>query len=275
MMDLASKRPEVLDPFFRFLHYFDTPYFFFLLIPIIWLGHSYQWGMRVFYWGSLNSLLISLFKNAIQWPRPSTDLPSIGLYHPSSFGFPSGGAQTCMFLGILLIYYWRTKAAWIVGILYIGLISFSRLYLAVHYPIDVLGGWAIAAILAALCIWFTPKIEALLKKKGLRFSLVVGVAIPLALLIVTPNRGIDFVMSSVIGISIGSYLSLKYHLFLPKPKNLIEGVGRSFIAIAVVLTVILLIPHQQTILGGLSLSLFFSLAASPICRWLSSKTVSY
>src|SRR3990167_628111 len=91
MTDLACNRIEFLDPFFRFLNYFDTPYFFFILIPVIWLGVSYKWGLRIFYWATLNNLIIMAVKNAIGWSRPSTDLPEIGLFHPPSFGFPSGG----------------------------------------------------------------------------------------------------------------------------------------------------------------------------------------
>src|SRR5262245_52711156 len=138
MIDLARHRIALLDPFFRFLNYFDSSYFFFALIPVIWLGISYQWGLRIFYWGTLGSLTNALVKYLVGWPRPSTDLPEIGLLHLHSNGFPSGAAQVCLFLGGLLIYYWRTPTAWIIGSIYILLISFSRLYLGVHYPIDLL-----------------------------------------------------------------------------------------------------------------------------------------
>src|SRR5271163_2718599 len=99
MIDLARSRIEFLDPFFRFLNYFDSPYFFFVLIPVIWIGFSYQWGLRIFYWATINNLINSFVKNAFAWPRPSTDLPELGLFTPSSHGFPSGGAQMSMLLG--------------------------------------------------------------------------------------------------------------------------------------------------------------------------------
>jgi membrane-associated phospholipid phosphatase len=273
MIDLAGNRIGFLDPFFRFLHYFDSPYFFFVLIPVIWLGFSYQWGLRIFYWFTLNSLVITLVKNAICWPRPSTDLPEIGMYHPSSYGFPSGGAQTCMFLGGILIYYWRTRAAWVIGSVYILLISFSRLYLGVHYPIDVLGGWVIAAILIALFIITKDPFEKWLAKRGPKFCLVLSLAIPVVLMLLIPKRGIYYIMGSTMGVGLGTYFSLQHHLFLPRSKNLNEGVGRSIIGIATLALIVFLWPEDGSFAKSFVAGLFMSLAASPICRWFLDRKV--
>ncbi len=273
MVDLAGSRIEFLDPFFRFLNYFDTPYFFFILIPVIWLGFSYKWGLRIFYWFTLNNLVMNFAKNSVGWPRPSTDLPEIGFFHPTSYGFPSGGAQVAMFLGGILIYYWRTPAAWVIGTIYILLLSFTRLYIGVHYPIDVLGGWAIALIMLALFIYSKDHLEGWLAKKGLSFCLLLSLAIPLALIIVFPIRSVSYPMGSALGVGLGTYFSVKHHLFLRKPANLNEGLGRSFIGIAMLLLIIGLIPGDQSFLQSLIAGLFMSFAASPICKWFIDKKI--
>ncbi len=274
MKALAQSRIEFLDPFFRFLNYFDSPYFFFVLIPLIWLGFSYQWGLRIFYWVTFNQLLINLAKNSICWPRPSTDLPELGLYHPASFGFPSGGAETAMFLGGLLIYYWRTPAAWIIGSTYILLISFSRLYLGVHYPMDILGGWVLALLVLALFIRIKDPGEKWLLKKGPSFSLGLTLLIPLAIMIAIPHPSTYYSMGAAIGIGCGTYISLKYHLFLPKPKNLNEGFSRSLIGIATLSLLLFLLPGEEPFFKSFTASLFMSLAASPICKWFIAKKKS-
>lgn len=266
IIDLACNRIEFLKPFFSFLNYFDTPYFYFVLIPILWLGVSYQWGIRIFYWLTLNQSINGIVKTLIGWPRPSTDLPDIGIFHPTSHGFPSGGAQSSFFLGALLIYYWKTPTAWAIGSIYILLISFSRLYLGVHYPLDILGGWAVAALLLTLFILTKNPLEHWFTKRGPQFCLLLSLTIPILLMILTRETAIYYTMGAALGIGLGIYFSRLYHLFLPPPKTLSEGASRSFIGIAMLFLIILLLPGAAPV-KSFAAGLFMSIAASPICKW--------
>lgn len=267
MTELAANRPSFLNPLFHFLNYFDTPYFFFVLVPVLLLGFSYQWGLRIFYWAVIDGVVNSAVKILVGWPRPSTDLPELGLFHPTTNGFPSGGAETCMFFGILLIYYWRTKAARIIGITYIALISFSRLYLGVHYPIDVLGGWTLGIILAFLFIRLKKPIDRFLAKQDNSFCLMLGLIASAAIAFSTPDM--RFLAGAMAGISIGTYLSLEYGLFLPAARNFTQGASRAILGMAIILLVDFLWPHHTPLSSKLFvISLFLTFAASPICKWI-------
>lgn len=63
----------------------------------------------------------------------------------TSYSFPSGHAMGSMALvAALLALTWRTRWRWpiaLVGGAFVLAVSFSRIYLGVHYPSDILAGW--------------------------------------------------------------------------------------------------------------------------------------
>jgi membrane-associated phospholipid phosphatase len=94
----------------------------------------------------------------------------LGYDEPMTYSFPSGHAATSVcFYGLLAIIVagWtksagRRQAVWAAAVLIILLIGFSRIYLGVHYPTDVLGGyafglvWILAVVPAAVGRWLRP-----------------------------------------------------------------------------------------------------------------------
>lgn len=61
------------------------------------------------------------------------------------YGFPSGHAMSSMTLvAALVILTWGSRWRWlvlIVGVIFVLVIGWTRLYLGVHYPSDILAGW--------------------------------------------------------------------------------------------------------------------------------------
>jgi undecaprenyl-diphosphatase len=66
----------------------------------------------------------------------------------AGFSFPSGHATYSMafVLALVLLTLDSPQRPWIVafGSLFVGFIGFSRVYLGVHFPSDILGGWLLA-----------------------------------------------------------------------------------------------------------------------------------
>lgn len=68
----------------------------------------------------------------------------------NGYSFPSGHAMISMSLALaVIVLAWRTKhraAALVIGSLYVLLVGISRLYLGVHYPSDIIGGWCVSIL---------------------------------------------------------------------------------------------------------------------------------
>lgn len=93
--------------------------------------------------GLLNLLLKSIYQRDRPelWERLVTE---------NTFSFPSGHAMASSALAFgLMVAFWHTRYRWIVVIgagIYMVAVAFTRLYLGVHYPTDILAGWIVSGM---------------------------------------------------------------------------------------------------------------------------------
>jgi undecaprenyl-diphosphatase len=97
------------------------------------------------------AVLVDALKLGFHRSRP---VPYFGITAPSSFSYPSGHALfSFVFFGTLAALVtarigrlWIRAIIWAASVAMIAAIGYSRIYLGVHYPTDVIGGYLTALI---------------------------------------------------------------------------------------------------------------------------------
>lgn len=115
----------------------------------------------------LGSLIINnnIIKNIVKRPRPFvtfTDLQII-IPTPSEYSFPSGHTASS-FAAASVFYRHLPKQLGIPSVVLAGLIGFSRLYVGVHYPTDVIAGVLMGILLSYLAEFLVNFLGKKLKK---------------------------------------------------------------------------------------------------------------
>lgn len=125
---------------------------FIVMIGLFW-RRKFLLGVWFFLSVGISMLILKILKEIIARPRPD----ELGwLDNASGFSYPSGHSLSISIfccLIVLLVFLSKTKNFFkicigILAILLMAWIMYSRIYLGVHYPSDVLGGFVLGATLA-------------------------------------------------------------------------------------------------------------------------------
>ncbi len=142
-----------------------STYGFFILAFTIFLWCiDYKKGLHLSYLLSFGAGCLEGLKNFLHVPRPFVYAPELMLKAESGFSTPSGHTFTStMMYSAVLFYDKKTKmknsARIAIAIALPFLVGFSRIYLGVHYPTDVLLGWVLGALATIIFILVTPGLD--------------------------------------------------------------------------------------------------------------------
>lgn len=133
-----------LTAFFTAITSLGSLEFYMFAIPIIYWLVDKHFGFRFSIFFIFSAYLNSGAKHLFMTERPPRDLR---LVTQEGYSFPSGHAQgSTAFWGFLALKL-KTRLAYLGAAVLILLISFSRIFLGVHWPIDIVGGIGIGLVL--------------------------------------------------------------------------------------------------------------------------------
>ena len=109
--------------------------------------------------GIADFIASGILKDLIARPRP-TRVPKLeGVLHlvngykSGRYGFVSSHAANTMAVALLFSLIWRNKIATVGLMLWVAANCYSRMYLGVHYPTDILGGLIVGSLVAVVGYW--------------------------------------------------------------------------------------------------------------------------
>lgn len=103
---------------------------------------------------AINALLVNvLIKNIVARTRPYEVIDGLTrlVGEQSDFSFPSGHTSSAFSVAVV-IFLLMPKKYGVPALIVATLIAYSRLYVGVHYPSDVIGGLIVGILVAVICV---------------------------------------------------------------------------------------------------------------------------
>jgi membrane-associated phospholipid phosphatase len=183
---------------------------------IMWLFLSlYYWCLdrkaasRLIVLFLFSAWLVSILKRLFDQPRPYMLDASVKIGDETGPGIPSGHAQNMIIVWGYLIF--QVQKGWFTALALsmILLVSFSRIYLGLHFPTDVFGSWLIGEILLLLFYCLHEKIEARFVSFKSKIQFLLAAAIPCMFAMIQPNKYSVTPMAVLAGFCLGYLIERK------------------------------------------------------------------
>lgn len=144
------------QPWFITLTYLGSIYAYITFLTLYYWLVDPQRGRQLGILMSLTYVTNLLVKDWSDRERPFEINPSIASESAKKTAemasFPSGHAQSSVTFWFFLAWYHHRIWLWGLGVIIVALVSFSRLYLGVHYPIDIVIGLSMGLVMVGIGI---------------------------------------------------------------------------------------------------------------------------
>ena len=168
-----------LDQLMMFFSFIGDEEFCIAAVPFFFYAVHKRVGIRL-----AVVLLLSTFANealkvyfATQRPIGVDGVRSLYTSSAPGYSFPSGHSQSSATFWGYLAAVWKRSWFSLFALLLVFAIMLSRLYLGVHWPIDVVAGLVFGGLFVAAMIWVESRLQL-----PFRYKIILGLLIPAMLL---------------------------------------------------------------------------------------------
>lgn len=226
------------DIFFGIITAFGEEMVMFIVLPIFYWAVNKELAQIGAVAGFATMTLNGVIKDVCQVERPISneairfveiDNFFVDTVHlkEGSYSFPSGHSQTSSVIMFSIASYYNKKKLWIIGSIMVLLVMMSRLYLGVHWPMDVLVG-ALLGLISAVFFY-----KLLIKKnEDIRIKIYFIVAFICIIALFFANKSDTYKsIGASFGFATGALFERKFVNFNPKEGTLLKKIIRCVIGL--------------------------------------------
>jgi hypothetical protein len=180
-----------------------------LTSSVYWCGRD-SLAARLIYRWLISGLVNADLKDLLDQPRPFEIDPGLQLIFTRGRGMPSGHAQSAVVVWGTLAAASGRRSSWAWSLALVFLISLSRVYLGVHFPTDILGGWAVGIVLLIAFERIEPKVRRWLHEMNPGPLASIALTAPLLLALVFLEEDAFRLASLLSGFGLGLVLASGY-----------------------------------------------------------------
>jgi membrane-associated phospholipid phosphatase len=173
-----------LDSFMKAISFLGTIDFYLILIPFLYWVVSAQLGFRVLLVLLSTDFLGVVFKQLLHQPRPYWVGDVQALAEETSYGVPSTHASDTIAVWGYLVYKINKAWLWVLTFLVVLVVGISRMYLGVHFPTDVIGGWLLGLVGIFLVVLGEKWLSPYLKKQSTGMLIGIGFLVSVGMILV-------------------------------------------------------------------------------------------
>ncbi len=205
---IQSIKSPALDIFFQMVTMTGEENFYIIAAAIIFWCINKKFGYKLGFALLTSTIVNTLLKSLVNASRPIgvAGIRSLRVQTATGQSFPSGHTQGAVTFWFSWIREIRKRWIYIVGIVAIILVAYSRMYLGVHYPIDVIGGIVIGITWVFISNYIFDYAEAT-KRKWILMIIILPILIGM---IFFKEKTYYTISGTVLGFYIGYILESKY-----------------------------------------------------------------